>query len=182
VALLGCLLLALNVLKTNWELHVDWDLLGPFYELMIVVTFMKCLAIAEYAVLLDLMIMENMLALLLNSHAFIDFSFQFYMFWWPSLERLVLFTLVKAKMIWSLTINLFYLINVKYFHVSSFVLGLLFISKSFLECWFSCWNIFNGSLDSFSYWLETWLDLYLTVMGWVGCSPVLETLICLKSS
>ena len=80
------------------------------------------------------MIMENLFSLLLNSHAFIDLKFQFDMFRGASLERLVLFTLVKAKMIWSFAIDLFYLINVKYFHVSSFVLGLLFISKSFLEC------------------------------------------------
>ena len=168
------------MLKMSLFLHAGWDLLGPFYELMSIVIFVKCLVIAEYAVFLGWMIMENLFSLLLNSHAFIDLKFQFDMFRGASLERLVLFTLVKAKMIWSFAIDLFYLINVKYFHVSSFVLGLLFISKSFLECWFSCLSIFSGLLDSFSYWLEILPDLYLTVMDWAGYSPVLETLICLK--
>jgi len=49
---LGCLLPALNMLKMSLLLHAGWDLLGPFYELTIVVTFVKCLVIAEYAVFL----------------------------------------------------------------------------------------------------------------------------------
>ena len=180
-ALLGCLLPTLNMLKMSLLPHAGWDLFGPSYELMIIATFVKTyLVIVEYAAFWCWMIMENLFSLLSNSHAFVDLKFQFDMFWWVSLERLVLFTLATAETIWSFVIDLFYLINVKYFHVSSFVFGLLFISKSFLEYWFSRLNIFSGLWDSSSCWLEILADLYLTVMSSAGSSPVLGTSICLK--